>query len=126
MEAPAQDGGLEDGEEKSDTYGSLLTSDDNPWKLDTVGMFQQETLSSLDNGNFYCKMFALFCQTSLSEVLCRQWYRMRVVIIIIPNFSHDLSLILGDKFLLKKYSSTMKSFINQIKSFINLIGPLCT
>lgn len=53
MEAPAQDGGLEDDESKPATYGSLLTSDDNPWKLDTVGILHQENSSSLDNGNFY-------------------------------------------------------------------------
>jgi len=49
MEAPAQDGGLEDDEDKLDSYGSLLTSEDNPWKLDTVGMLHQETSSSLGN-----------------------------------------------------------------------------
>ena len=53
MEAPAQDGGLEDDEDTSATYGSLLTSDDNPWKLDTVGILHQENSSSLDNGNLY-------------------------------------------------------------------------
>jgi len=53
MEAPAQDGGLEDDEDKLDSYGSLLTSEDNPWKLDTVGMLHQETSSSLGNGNFH-------------------------------------------------------------------------
>ena len=59
MEAPAQDGGLEDDEEKSDTYGSLLTSDDNPWKIDTAGMPRQETSSSLDNGNLASYMLKL-------------------------------------------------------------------
>lgn len=53
MEAPAQDGGVEDDEDTSDTFGRLLTSEDNPWKLDTAGMLHQETSSSLDNGNFY-------------------------------------------------------------------------
>ena len=53
MEAPAQDGGLEDDEDKSTSYGSLLTSEDNPWRLDTVGTLRPENLSSLDNGNFY-------------------------------------------------------------------------
>ena len=53
MEAPAQDGGLEDDEDKSASYGSLLTSEDNPWNLDTVGKLHQENSSSLDNGNFY-------------------------------------------------------------------------
>lgn len=59
MEAPAQDGGLEDDEDKSDTYGSLLTSEDNPWKLDTVGILHQETSSSLDNGNLYSQVLTL-------------------------------------------------------------------
>ena len=51
METPAQDGPLED-DEDTDTYGNLLTSEDNPWKLDTSGTLHQETSSSLDNGNF--------------------------------------------------------------------------
>lgn len=65
MEAPAQDGGLEDDEDKLDTYGSLLTSEDNPWKLNTVGMLHQETSSSLGNGNFHI-LFA--CIVLLSEL----------------------------------------------------------
>ena len=54
MEASAQDAGFKDDEDKSDTYGSLLTSEDNPWKLDTTEILHQETSSSLDNGNLYC------------------------------------------------------------------------
>lgn len=65
MEAPAQDGGLEDDEDKLDTYGSLLTSEDNPWKLDTVGMLHQETSSSLGNGNFH---ISFACIVLLSEL----------------------------------------------------------
>lgn len=53
METPLQDGGLEDNEDTSDTYGNLLTSEDNPWKLDTSGTPPQDTSSSLDYGNFY-------------------------------------------------------------------------
>ena len=51
METPAQDGGLDVDEDMSDAYGNLLTSEDNPWKLDTSGTVYQETSSSLDNGN---------------------------------------------------------------------------
>ncbi|KAL9969211.1 hypothetical protein ACROYT_G021402 [Oculina patagonica] len=49
METPAQDGGLEENADTADTYGNLLTSEDNPWKLDKSGTLQQETSSSLDN-----------------------------------------------------------------------------
>ena len=35
-----------------DGYGNLVTSEDNPWKLDTTGTpHLAETTSSLDNGN---------------------------------------------------------------------------
>lgn len=51
MEAPAHAGGVEDDEDKSDMYGNLLTSEDNPWKLDTNGTRHlPETSSSLENG----------------------------------------------------------------------------
>ena len=57
MEAPTQEPGLEDNEEESDSYGNLVTSEDNPWKLDTsgAGFHSLETSNNLDNGNFYLK-----------------------------------------------------------------------
>ena len=52
-----QEPGLEDNEEESDSYGNLVTSEDNPWKLDTsgAGFHSLETSNNLDNGNFYLK-----------------------------------------------------------------------
>ena len=59
MEAPTQEPGLEDNEEESDSYGNLVTSEDNPWKLDTsgagAGFHSLETSNNVDNGNFYLK-----------------------------------------------------------------------
>ena len=57
MEAPTQEPGLEDNEEESDSYGNLVTSEDNPWKLDTsgAGFYSLETSNNVDNGNFYLK-----------------------------------------------------------------------
>ena len=53
MEPPAPVDGDEDDEDKSDAYGNLLTSEDNPWKLDTTGSTHlAEMSSSLDCGNF--------------------------------------------------------------------------
>lgn len=52
MEVPVQDEGADD-EDKSDAYGNLLTSEDNPWKLDTKGTpHLAEAASSLDFGNY--------------------------------------------------------------------------
>ena len=57
MEAPMQEPGLEDNEEESHSYGNLVTSEDNPWKLDTsgAGFHSLETSNNVDNGNFYFK-----------------------------------------------------------------------
>ena len=53
MEAPVQGDGLEENEDESDSYGNLVTSEDNPWKLDTSGavLHLSETSTNLDNGN---------------------------------------------------------------------------
>ena len=52
-----QEPGLEDNEEESDSYGNLVTSEDNPWKLDTsgAGFHSLETSNNFNNGNFYLK-----------------------------------------------------------------------
>ena len=48
MEEPAQDQAAKDDE---DNYGNLLTSEDNPWRLDTKGTpLLAETASGVDNG----------------------------------------------------------------------------
>ena len=57
IEKPAQGEGTEGDQDESDAYGSLLTSEDNPWRLDTRGTpHLAETLSRLDCGKFqlYC------------------------------------------------------------------------
>ena len=48
MEEPAQDQAAKDDE---DNYGNLLTSGDNPWRLDTKGTpLLAETTTGVDNG----------------------------------------------------------------------------
>jgi len=48
MEEPAQDQAAKDDE---DNYGNLLTSEDNPWRLDTKGTpLLAETTTGVDNG----------------------------------------------------------------------------
>ena len=49
MEMPVPEA---DADVDGDGYGNLVTSEDNPWKLDTTGApHLAEMTSSLDNGN---------------------------------------------------------------------------
>lgn len=53
IEEPAQGEEAEGDQDEPDAYGSLLTSEDNPWRLDTRGTpHLAETPSSLDCGKF--------------------------------------------------------------------------
>lgn len=60
VEEPGPGEGAEEGPDESDAYGNLLTSEDNPWRLDTKGTPQlaEAAASSLDDGNFQLHLTA--------------------------------------------------------------------
>ena len=69
VEEPAQGEGPEGDQDESDAYGSLLTSEDNPWRLDTRGTpHLTEALSSLDCGKFQLHHTA-YCSFGVGVVL---------------------------------------------------------
>ena len=65
VEGPASGEGAEEHPDASDAYGNLLTSEDNPWRLDTKGTPQlAEAASSLDDGNFQLHLIECVHMTS--------------------------------------------------------------
>ena len=58
MEGPDQKEVIQDDEKQSHAYGNLLTSEDNPWRIETSKKGNsQETPSSFEHGN--CKEGAI-------------------------------------------------------------------
>ena len=69
IEEPAQGEEAKRDQDESDAYGSLLTSEDNPWRLDTRGTpHLAETLSSLACGKFQLNCIG-YCGFGVGVVL---------------------------------------------------------